>query len=135
MSTDETPLSVIRCYYDAWSASDPAAIRALLSDRFVGHSGAFAFAREDLVEFRTALDERFDRLTVETREAIAQDDRVAAVWTTQADDVEWHGISLYRVAGGRIVELWDVRSAESPVEDEDDDEIDDSTEDSESFDD
>jgi hypothetical protein len=28
------------------------------------------------------------------------------VWTTQAHDVEWHGISLYRVVGGRIVELW-----------------------------
>ena len=115
MSMDETPLSVIRRYYEAWSASDAAAINALLSDRFVGHSGAFAFAREDLVEFRTALAERFNRLTLETREAIAQDDRVAAVWTTQADDVEWHGISLYRVVGGRIVELWDVRSAESPV--------------------
>ena len=86
-----------------------------MSDRFVRHSRAFASAREDVVEFRTALAERFDRLTVETREAIAQNDLVAAVWTTRADDVERHGISLYRVVGGRIVELWDVRTAGSPV--------------------
>ncbi len=112
----ETELALVQRYYNAWSAGDIEAIAEVVHDDLVGHAGAAAFSVTDLLEFRTALATRFGELCIQTREAVAQDDRVAALWTMRAvtrdeqEAVEWHGISMYRVTDGKIAEIWDVRT-------------------------
>ena len=112
MGTDETPSSIVHRYYEAWSAGDIAAISDIVADGLVGHAGASRFARDDLLTFRLGLAQRFDRLGIRTREVVAQDDRVAAAWTTHGDGGTWHGISLYRIVDGLIAEIQDVRTPE-----------------------
>ena len=112
--------SVVDRYYAAWSAGDTDAIAAIVLPEVTGHSGSSPFGRDDLLTFRAALSERYADLTIRTREQATQDDRVATAWTTHAVrndgvSVELHGISMYRIADGRIAEIWDVRGDELPV--------------------
>jgi ketosteroid isomerase-like protein len=109
-------LELIRRYYDAWNAADIGTIAALVHEHLAGHAGATSFRRNELLDFRRALAADFTSVAIETQEVIAQDDRVAALWTSHAetaagDVVEWRGVSMYRIAGDTIVEIWDVRTA------------------------
>jgi ketosteroid isomerase-like protein len=121
MRSDETcqsNLALVQRYYNAWSAGEVDAIAAVLDDDLVGHAGASEFSLADLLEFRTSLEDRFQELRIQTRETVAQDDRVAALWTTRAvtrdrqEVVAWHGVSMYRVTG-KIAEIWDVRTPDA----------------------
>jgi predicted SnoaL-like aldol condensation-catalyzing enzyme len=39
-----------------------------------------------------------------------------AVGREQEETIEWHGISMYRIADGKIAEIWDVRTPETKQE-------------------
>ena len=101
-------------YYEAWAAGDLDAIRALVDDALVVHTGAASFGRDELLAFRADLAARLGPLDLVTREVVVQDDRVATAWTNRGVDagtgtpVEWRGITHYRVVGGRVAEIRDV---------------------------
>jgi ketosteroid isomerase-like protein len=108
---------VVHRYYDAWRTGTADAITEHLHEDLVGHTGASTIRRADVLAWRAALASRFSDLHVESGEELAQDDRVAVVWTStgrtsSGDAMRWRGVSTYRIAADVIVELWEVRSPE-----------------------
>jgi steroid delta-isomerase-like uncharacterized protein len=119
MSSDENKAIVIR-FGQVWSTGELELVDELASpDMTVAYPllpeelhSADAF-KQVLVAFRAA----FRDLKGEFDEPIAEGDRVAVRWTLQGEHrgdlfgipatnktVRWSGISIYRLAGGKVVE-------------------------------
>ncbi len=120
MSESEN-IDLIMRYYDAWGRADVEGLDALVARDFVGHdpSGGGDFDREGLKLRLAAFRQGIPDFTVKSQDTIAQGDLVVMRWRTEAThsgdllgapgsgrNVSFTGITIYRVANGRIAELW-----------------------------
>ena len=112
---------VVRRLFDAFDAVDSEAMDQLLSADFVAHGLAPSFS-EDVAGWKQlaahwAAGFSNEELTLD--DLIAEGDKVAVRWTSQADHsgevfgipatgrrVTLRGIDIYRLAGGKAVEYW-----------------------------
>ncbi len=112
---------LIQRYYEAWSKGDVAALEDLCSPDFVGHDPATGpdFDLEGLKQRLAMFRQTIPDFRVTSEDVIAWGDRVAVRWrtdTTIAGELfgfppagrraSWTGITIYRLSGSRIAELW-----------------------------
>jgi ketosteroid isomerase-like protein len=106
-------LKLVRRYYAAWNRGDIAEIEACVAADMQGHSGARLFDRAALIAFRSQVGAGF--AGVHEEDAVAQSGKVAVRWISRwlaqgsHDQVETHGVTIYRIESSKIAELWDVR--------------------------
>ena len=120
VTTDGKP--IVAAYWQAYNAADWDAVRELVAEDYVHHSGD---AESHDVEFFVAgamgLRAAFPDVRVEIRDMVAEDDRVAVRWVARATHtgslfgematgrpVEVDGATIYRVVDDRIAEDWEV---------------------------
>jgi steroid delta-isomerase-like uncharacterized protein len=119
---DPDPIAVLRRYIDAVNAGDLEAMAAEIGPGFVHHSGAgdldFEGVKGGLTYYRTA----FPDLIYDVEEMLVVDGGMAVVarWTIRGTHdgpfsgtgpthrtIASPGLSLHRVADGRLVEDWE----------------------------
>ena len=120
---DDTNAHVMRrAFQDVMQSGDVAAIEELFASDFVGHDTAGGTFGRD--EFRKGVNEMLGAFTerqVEIADQLADGDKVATRWTVTAVHSgpyrgipatgrrgSMTGISIDRLAGGKIVESWEV---------------------------
>lgn len=114
---------VVRRYYEAFARRDFAVLDELFAPDFVGHSAAygnFTFA-----DMRRGIAREFEAMPDDEtiiKEQVAEGDRVVTRFSYrwkhdislfgELPSSEWltmEGVQIDRVAGGRIVERWEVK--------------------------
>jgi steroid delta-isomerase-like uncharacterized protein len=113
----EANKALVRRLFEATNARDVEALRALYASRFRLNGVETAF--DDFAEGFPSFFAAFPDAEGVVEECIAEDDRVAARWRTEATHageyagapatgrrVSWQGTNVYRIEGGRVVEMW-----------------------------
>jgi steroid delta-isomerase-like uncharacterized protein len=111
---------VHRTIEDVWNGRNPSAVEELVSSDWLGHSSLGPTSGP--AEYRQYFDSlraAFSDLRFDIEDQIAQGDKVAVRWTARAThdgnfmglpptgvEGEVRGISIYRVAGNKLVEGW-----------------------------
>ena len=122
----EANQALIRRYFEAGNGGDVTALDALLVDGYVTHTPVRGFApdregtKQSLVAVRAAFPDGRNRL----EDVLAVGDRVVGRWSWRAThqgellgiaptgkQVTMNGITILRVAEGRIAEEWEHRDA------------------------
>ena len=120
MSTDAKP--IVAAYWQAYNAAEWDALRGLLAEDYVHHSGD---AESHDVDFFVAgamgLRAAFPDVRVEVRDMVAEEGRVAVRWVARATHtgslfgeiatgrpIAIDGATIHRVVDGRIAEDWEV---------------------------
>ena len=120
MSTDAKP--IVAAYWQAYNAADWDALREMVADDYVHHSGdAESHDVEFFVSGAMGLRAAFPDVRVEVRDMVAEDDRVAVRWVARATHtgslfgeeatgrpVTVDGMTVHRVLDDRIAEAWEV---------------------------
>jgi steroid delta-isomerase-like uncharacterized protein len=118
MEKSQTNLNVVQRFYDAYNKKQDAILSEVIADDYIdrGHEppgqGVEGAKRDYQDNVRAFADARFD-----IDEMFGSDDRVAVRWTLHGTQtgpfagvpatqkkIEVHGISLYRLRDGKIVE-------------------------------
>jgi steroid delta-isomerase-like uncharacterized protein len=113
---------IVAAYWQAYNAADWDALRGMVADDYVHHSGdAESHDVEFFVSGARGLRAAFPDVHVEVRDMVAEDDRVAVRWVAQATHtgslfgeeatgrpVAVDGMTVHRVLDGRIAEDWEV---------------------------
>lgn len=115
-------VALIERYYEAWGGGEPEAIAELFAEDFEGHVGGADLDLAALLGARSLLAKSFPDQSLTTLDVVADRERVAARWRSDAtfaaefngieptnERVRWHGVTIYRIRSGRIAELWDFR--------------------------
>jgi steroid delta-isomerase-like uncharacterized protein len=113
---------VRRLMEEVWSRGDLGAVDQLVADEYVGHSSAMdpqTRGTEGYKRFFATLRSAFPDFRVTIEDQIAEGDRVVSRWTARATHAGAYagippsgkpgvmtGISLFRVAEGKVVECW-----------------------------
>lgn len=112
-----------RFQMDVFQAGDLEAADDILSDDFVWHGGLGPGEEERgseaVKEIATAIIEAFPDRRVTQEDTLSQDDKVLIRWsmtgkqtgelmgiTPAGKEVNMTGFDLFRIAGGKIVEMW-----------------------------
>ncbi len=120
VSTDAKP--IVAAYWQAYNAAEWDALRGLVAEDYVHHSGD---AESHDVDFFVAgamgLRAAFPDVRVEVRDMVAEDERVAVRWVARATHtgslfgeiatgrpIAIDGATIHRVVDGRIAEDWEV---------------------------
>jgi predicted SnoaL-like aldol condensation-catalyzing enzyme len=112
-----------RLLEEVWSKGDLSLLPQLVSDGFIGHFTPYPEPIEGLENYRRFIamyQAAFENTRLMVEEQIAEGNRVATRWTAhvgdplqdEGDDADTDttsvmGISLCRLADGKIVESWD----------------------------
>ncbi len=120
MATD--PKAIVRRFHDElWNKRNQAAVETILAEKVVWHHPTFGEirGRQALLEVIREMHAAYaDLMTTETH-MLAEDDMVASHWSAtgthrqpyrgrapSTQRLTWEGVTLHRVADGRIVEMW-----------------------------
>ena len=121
MTTAETNKDVVRRFFAAYAAGAAAEIRACLADDFVAHGMPPGYANDadGMVKLMVDMHASMKDCSNQVEDLLGDGERVAARFTTRfvhAGDlmgaratgrpVTVTGMEMYRLAGGRIAELW-----------------------------
>jgi len=125
MSTEEHKAIVRRFYEEVWNGGDVEVAREILADDYIRHDlrpTKAAAGGVGMASIARAFREAFPDLQMEVEVLLAEDDFVAARWTstgtftgTWGDVVPtgkratFSGVNIFRFAGGLVVELWNHR--------------------------
>ena len=119
--SEENKAVVNRLYEKVWSQGNMAVIDELVADNFVGHSqpAEIPNTREGFKIFAGMYLKAFPGMKMTVDDIITEGDKVVARWTAVGKhkgelmgipatdkDVTVTGISIDRIAGGKIVESW-----------------------------
>jgi ketosteroid isomerase-like protein len=112
-----TPENVVRAYFAAYSEGRPERLDELVSADYVdyGHTppGHGPQGARDDYEHAVQITGGLIRYDIDA--LVAGDDAVAAVWTGHlANGSDYRGLSLYRVADGRVTEIRQARIGPAP---------------------
>jgi steroid delta-isomerase-like uncharacterized protein len=113
---------IVAAYWQAYNAADWDAVREMVADDYVHHSGdAESHNLDFFVSGARGLRAAFPDVRVEVRDMVAEDDRVAVRWVARATHtgslfgeeatgrpVAIDGATIHRVVDGRIAEDWEV---------------------------
>jgi steroid delta-isomerase-like uncharacterized protein len=113
---------IVAAYWQAYNAADWDALREMVADDYVHHSGdAESHDVEFFVSGARGLRAAFADVRVEVRDMVAEADRVAVRWVARATHtgslfgeeatgrpVAVDGMTVHRVLDGRIAEDWEV---------------------------
>jgi steroid delta-isomerase-like uncharacterized protein len=113
---------IVAAYWQAYNAADWDALREVVADDYVHHSGdAESHDVEFFVSGAMGLRGAFPDVRVEVRDMVAEDDRVAVRWVARATHtgslfgeeatgrpVTVDGMTVHRVLDDRIAEAWEV---------------------------
>jgi len=117
MSTEENKAIARRWNEELFDKGNPDIVDELAHPDYVGHPGMTAREtfKQNMMQYRGVLSDA--RITLD--DVIAEGDRVAFRWTAHVTHsgpymgvqptgkrLTWTGISIYRIAGGKIVEDW-----------------------------
>jgi steroid delta-isomerase-like uncharacterized protein len=113
----EANKALVRRLFEVTNARDVEALRALYAPRFRLNGVETGF--DDFAAGFPSFFAAFPDAEGVVEECIAEDDRVAARWRTEATHageyagapatgrrVAWQGTNVYRIEGGRVVEMW-----------------------------
>jgi len=120
MSNEMNKTIARRYFEDIWNANDPAAAEGLLAVDAVGHVGdATVRGLDALCERVGTLHAIYARPRFRVEQQVAEGDYVLARWTLEGTHtgeymgatptgrrVSVTGMNLFRIADGRIAELW-----------------------------
>jgi steroid delta-isomerase-like uncharacterized protein len=120
MTTDANIAIVRRLFDEGWNKGDLAVVDELVAADAVSHHDGPVTGREPWKESITLYRSFFPDLLYTIDDVIAADDKVVARWTAVGSDTVGFlgmpptgrqaavtGITIYRLAGGRLVEHWD----------------------------
>lgn len=120
MNAEQNKTIARRYFEDVWNRGDLAAIDVIVASNAAGHAAGLSLAgtgvlRQRVTDTRVAYPDL--RFTVE--DVFAENDRVLVRWTFSGThtgsymgypgtgrSVSVTGMNVFRLAGGRIVELW-----------------------------
>ncbi len=112
--SDTNKATVGRIFEDVWNKGDLTAVEAIYSEDYVAHIAHTPEAIrgvEAFTQFVALFQTLHSDLHFSVKDQIAEGDRVATRWTARAPsigaDVSVAGISIHRLADGRVVESWD----------------------------
>ena len=121
MSLEENRAVIRRSVDEFWNVGDIAALERIYGADYVGHDPDGFFAG-DLSQFRqtaAAIFAAFSDFGVTIDDLIAEGDKVVKKWTSRSvhtgdfmgipasgKAIEVTGTTVYRIAGGKIVECW-----------------------------
>lgn len=111
VSRIEANKKVVVAFYDAAiNRKDYTAAAALLGPQYKQHNPTAADGAEGLKAFIDFLKNRFPNQKGEIKQVIAEGDKVVLhVHSTRGDGTPGRAIvDIFRVAGGKVVEHWDV---------------------------
>jgi ketosteroid isomerase-like protein len=112
-----TPEDVVRAYFAAYSDGHPERFDELVSPGYVdyGHTTPGHGAQDARDDYEHAVDLAGGLIRYDIGALVAGEDTVAVTWTGHLPNgSDYRGLSLYRVADGRITEVRNT-FAEPPV--------------------
>jgi steroid delta-isomerase-like uncharacterized protein len=119
-TTEHSNVDLVRDYLSAFNDRDRDRMTELLADDVVEHGvHEELHGHEEILEFLDAHFETFPDYAGETEEMVADGDTVVVRYSVSGTHTgeyrgveptghraEWTGIGMYRVAEGRIAEIW-----------------------------
>jgi ketosteroid isomerase-like protein len=103
-----TPEDTVRAYFAAYSEGHPERFDELVSVDYVdyGHTPPGHGPQGARDDYEHAVQIAGGLIRYDIDALVARDDTVAAVWTGHlANGTDYRGLSLYRVADGRVTEI------------------------------
>jgi predicted SnoaL-like aldol condensation-catalyzing enzyme len=107
--SDDLALELVRRFNSVFVSRDWDELDSLLAPGFVAHNGDNEVRGADgWRRFVEESWEQFGAVQTDVVEAIGDGGLLAERWTWRAGDPRGHGITLHRVADGRLQENWGV---------------------------
>lgn len=121
MSLEENKEVIRRSVSEFWNTGDVDALDRIYGKEYMGHDpdGFFAGTREQFRQTAQAIFAGFSDMEVIIDDLIAEGDKVVKKWTSRSvhtgefmgipptgKAMEITGTTVYRIAGGKIVECW-----------------------------
>jgi len=118
--TEKNKAIVLRSYEEVWHQGKLEVIDEIFAVDFISHEPVGEIhGVEGLKQYAPMVLTAFPDIQITTEDQIAEGDKVVIRWTITGThkgefmgisptgvQVTWTGITIYRIAGGKIVELW-----------------------------
>jgi len=120
MSTEQNKAVTRRYFEELWTQNNVAVIDEIIAPDVVGHVAGQTFRNADMLRKRAGnLRAIYSDVRISVEDQIAEGDKVLVRWTFRGRHTGKHldaeptggevlttGMNLFRLAGGKIAELW-----------------------------